>query len=95
MALIVSGIILYLMSYFNVSLEKFKVLLEPIFYPVNSFENILSSFTMYILLQIFFISYVSLLIFSYLCSNDTNHNLSNETKIMVSCPECKYKCSSQ
>ena len=95
MALIVVGIILYLISYFNVSIEHFKDLLEPMFYPVSLFENILSSLTMYILLPLFCIFYVSLFIFKYLSSHDQNHNLPNDTKMMASCPECKYKCSSQ
>ena len=94
MALIFLGIYFYLISYFNVSLENCKVLLETTFYSANLFENILSSFTMYILLQLFCIFYGSLYIFNYLNHNNQIHNLPNGTKMMAAYPECKYKCSS-
>ena len=45
MALIVVGIIFYLIFYFNVFLEYFKVALEKVFYSVNLFKNFLSIIT--------------------------------------------------
>ena len=101
MALIVIGIIFYLMSYFNVFLECFEVLSDTVFYPVNLF--VLSTcFAMLLPIQLFFIFYgilyLSKNVISYHHSVDISKeiltNLPNAKTNMIVCSECRYNCSS-
>ena len=98
MAVLYIGIIFYfLISYFNVFLDKSEVLIETMFYAIDIFENFLSRFTIFILLHLFCIFYGSLYLLNnnYLIRNNQAHKLPNTKKTMIKCPECRYNCSSQ
>ena len=98
MALIVIVMILYLVSYFNVFLENFEFLSKTMFYPDSLFKEFLSSFTVFILLQLIFIFYGILYLFNNLICCHLCVNMSKEIhtkKSMAACSECRFICSSQ
>lgn len=103
-------IVSYFISYFNVFMKLFEILSESVFYPGNLFKDILSSFTMFLLLQLFFIFYGILYVFnirirSYLCVDMPKeihtvekplcNNLHDTNNKLFACSECRYNCSSQ
>ena len=90
--------ILYLVSYFNVFLENFEFLSKTMFYPDSLFKEFLSSFTVFILLQLIFIFYGILYLFNNLICCHLCVNMSKEIhtkKSMAACSECRFICSSQ